>query len=1768
MQEFFGETLCRIRFVRLDITVTDILDIHFPDSVADTLFPIMSFYRANQGSLSKTHIANFGSGSVSAPGNFSRLSRRARREAARRAAAAAYAKQQERLALSAKLREKIRSKRRDNKYVNLYQEQSGPIGPIWPYGEPSFHTRKESIRAAREVNRIKFSTRNHFGGCGICDRFWNGCTYQEILDLCSQIFEAHTGEKLDEKFLRDHHGEYYAHTCPSKEYEDWCRQQHDGEIQKVRDEEAESVGSNDDVQQQAGFFQKVQSVVNFGAASITAMQSAKVVDTAAAVSETVRELGKTASSVESCINEMRQMFSDMYTSFMQYVPKAIAGALLIAFVFWISGSQRIPPIMWTAVTLLVAQLLGKEAWNSIREYLNKPVAVEEQAGMASPLAACLVAYLLKNSFQGIVRFPDTTYWSSIFQKDIATAPRVFSSLKSAIECAISIVESVVNWVREQLKLAPIRLAQRYGEDIDRLVVEVAKVVKYEMSTEPKKEAAEIRLNRIMNLHNTCWGFKNAYRSNREVIRELEVMIQTLTRWAMPLRAAVGGSCGFTQLPVSVCLYGDPGVGKTMMMQNLNMAVLKQAEYIAEDLSEDQATKLLYVKPFNSEYLDGYYDQPVFVIDDFMAKKATPSDSSNAMFDLMTYYSSMNNIVNKAECSDKGMWAFASKIIFMTTNLRHLDEVNASQCLLSPAALQRRVDLHYHVIVKPEYRIPGTTKLDYYKFKAEWDKCVLTAENALQAYPWHVWEIFPTSWSGTEPPPVSGQGKPFVWLVLEMVRLLRERKQSHVGSLEAVKYILKARRATDEELHKMLHVQEQAPEIEAFEIDPCDEEDPDAAFAALPVRRKVKTYEEMFHDAFNTDIYDGSYDEVEIESHIAEGVETDFEDEVENFLPRWQLMRKRLRSTFSGIVSKVAEFFKTYGVKIVLGLGLAAGALAFLYSVIKGAWKALKALFYPPGVEEQSNRPKSRAVRYAKLQEQGGYVFEGNHRMVYNNSFKLCAFLPSGDVYVFGQVTYLEMDYLVMPNHFDTRLHDLMAKGHLFRDSEMFMRSCRAAEQVIKLQVGHFLDFPRSTSDFRDLCFIRTTNLHCAKKIVSFLLTEQDYKDAGGLPVRLDTARVEKNGELVKYNERIAFMSKAVEVGTHGITIGKTRHTNWLSYDADCIMGDCGAPLCLQAAQRFQHRVWLGIHVGCKIGFGQSFSTQLTAELVADHLVRLKKSTNDPRGSEATLMETVEQSGMVLPAGFDLIETDIMPFRTEVEHPEEPLSFGSFSCVGELTRVVSAPVRTNLTSTFVFEDDMLEDVMPLFTLRPMRLSPYLLDDEMVYPSVVALKPYAGDVISIDLDLVRRAVPLAMKPFSDNTLRVSSRVWSVEGALVGANGAKGIPLGTSVGLPGCLDHRNKRSMLGGAMEFDFTKDEVKTFVAEVRKLEDMCKKGIRPFFMARGFLKDELRKPGKSARYIAGTNVHYYTLCRMYFGQIVSTQMNQFKDSGMCPGINPYKDWEWLQNFVTKKGEKVWDGDFSGFDTSQQPQMLGECLSYINSWYTARGASEADNAVRTILFQDLMKSRHAVGKGVLATHVVQWQRSLPSGHFLTTFINSMLSMVCIVSAFIKSTGRYDFWEVASAATLGDDNLVGASDEVIEDFNQVSVAKVLKKEFNMVYTAGRKGEDLMPYLSIDKVTFLQRSFRMKRNVVVGPIRKESIFGALMYTKKGDRKYRREVMCQNIEGALSELSLWPEEEWSACIGKILLIAKTMEYSPRFLVDSSQDYFKFTCERDDTGWF
>jgi len=307
--------------------------------------------------------------------------------------------------------------------------------------------------------------------------------------------------------------------------------------------------------------------------------------------------------------------------------------------------------------------------------------------------------------------------------------------------------------------------------------------------------------------------------------------------------------------------------------------------------------------------------------------------------------------------------------------------------------------------------------------------------------------------------------------------------------------------------------------------------------------------------------------------------------------------------------------------------------------------------------------------------------------------------------------------------------------------------------------------------------------------------------------------------------------------------------------------------------------------------------------------------------------------------------------------------------------------------------------------------------------------------------------------------------------------------------------------------------------------------------------------------------------MDFGEIVAAALSKYREHGMCTGINPYADWEWLHNFILRPGNKVWDGDFKGFDSSEQPQMLWACLQFINSWYHYRGATDEDCKIRTILFLDLVKSRHVVGEGAMSTHVIEWQKSLPSGHFLTGFINSMVSMSCLVYAYIKLTGNYDFWDNCSAATQGDDNLCCASDEVIGSFNQVTVAKVLAEDFRMTYTAGRKGEELKPYVGIDDVIFLQRKFKTVDGKIVGPIRLQSCLCNMYWINKGDYKYTRETICGMAENNFCELSLHGKEVFLKGVDLIMPYLKRYNYVPLLDVSDHRAYFAFTAERDSPGF-
>jgi hypothetical protein len=243
------------------------------------------------------------------------------------------------------------------------------------------------------------------------------------------------------------------------------------------------------------------------------------------------------------------------------------------------------------------------------------------------------------------------------------------------------------------------------------------------------------------------------------------------------------------------------------------------------------------------------------------------------------------------------------------------------------------------------------------------------------------------------------------------------------------------------------------------------------------------------------------------------------------------------------------------------------------------------------------------------------------------------------------------------------------------------------------------------------------------------------------------------------------------------------------------------------------------------------------------------------------------------------------------------------------------------------------------------------------------------------------------------------------------------------------------------------------------------------------------------------------------------------------------------------------------------MLWPILDSINDWYTLRGGS-ADNDVRTMLFYDLAYSRHLVAESKAADTVVQWNKSLASGHFLTAPVNTAVSSTAIVSGFIETTGDLDFWTHASFATLGDDNVCCTSDKYIDKFNQITLAQHLKDSYGMTYTAGRKGEELKKYMKIDEVIFLQRQFAIKYGKTVCPIRPESFLNSLYYTKKGSAVYRDQVVITGLENALQELSMHTEEQWKNVAPRIAEALALYNSVPEHSISNSRTYFDIVMNR------
>jgi hypothetical protein len=423
-----------------------------------------------------------------------------------------------------------------------------------------------------------------------------------------------------------------------------------------------------------------------------------------------------------------------------------------------------------------------------------------------------------------------------------------------------------------------------------------------------------------------------------------------------------------------------------------------------------------------------------------------------------------------------------------------------------------------------------------------------------------------------------------------------------------------------------------------------------------------------------------------------------------------------------------------------------------------------------------------------------------------------------------------------------------------------------------------------------------------------------------------------------------------------------------------------------------------------------------------------------------------------------------------------------------------------------------------------------DGVLVYPLENAVKPYGSEVLEYEQPWLRQVMYVATKPLRELTKDDDRVIYTFEEAILGVPTRKfrSIPRNTAAGFPYVYTVRNgKEAFFGCNDDYELTSEECKALRVRVDDVVAKARDNVRLMHVFVDFPKDELRSKEKieavATRLISSAPLDYVVAFRMYFGAFTSAVMMRHTRSGMAPGICTYTDWHMVVNHLHKHGKRVFAGDFKQFDSSEQPCVHNLILDVINEWYS----DGPENArIRTILWLELIHSRHVGGLGKDQRFLYQWSKSLPSGHPATTIVNSMYSLFCIVAAYYKTTGDLTgFWEHATAITYGDDNGVGVHDKLSDVFNQESVSRVLREEFGMTYTSDKKDGILGTTTTIDEITFLKRGFRFEKGRVLCPLELKSFLYTVYWCK--NKKLEAQIAVDVLESSLQELSLHGQEVW-----------------------------------------
>lgn len=1427
--------------------------------------------------------------------------------------------------------------------------------------------------------------------------------------------------------------------------------------------------------------------------------------------------------------------------------------------------SAIATILITFVTLTIT---NGSVRNFLVDFYKKHVTTDRLLAQAGEEDSSFLSYIIPPLFLEAVSDSKSELFKKIWRsKDLDLIVKrlsyfgdikIYNAFDNIGNWLTSIITKTVNYVKQTvLGHDPEEFLENQGDPLTNWEEQCRK--HFVADTDRVAIYTDSTLSDIKRLYNMGVAYLRhpLYKAHQRAISE---MLNQLLRFADKIKRKVGADASVRNPPVTLYLYGETGVGKSTLTYPLCATLLKaifekENNKVMLESLRHHYKEMIYVRAAEQEYWDGYTQQLVTVFDDFNQQVDSPSSPSLELFEIIRSSNIFPYPLHMASIEEKANTNFQSKVILCSSNNR----VPKTESLNYPKALLRR--FAKFVEVKREPSKDGTFTTETYTFVQydPFDQCKILKSMTFKEL---IEELVSMYFQEGE----------FVDSVDNyiMTNIFAQNGVDDFDDCESIpedaltlEEIMKNKEKYSlADISSRLIRSEKAPVMECLrDLRHLDVYGVLPGDPAKPTRREKEQAMECINDLLRSEENSKSYLDL-LRDYFA-------------------IAKESLKETFEAYQQKYhfSEWFSfSKSTKIILGV-LSLVLVGFgIYSYVKrdksgtseayegGAPKKVKVESYnaravKKRVESYDPR-QSKTVKVeasgciigaSSLVEKEGDIVQSEACSDINASEQLTA-VTTNNTYVLsvvsgersvrvGHCIFLKGKIAVAPGHYLRILQKYVSEDAeaVLQFSHPFgKRNFFTYVNDVKFNLYKTKNLAKvSDPDSRDLMHFVVDKAVVHKDITSFFCDRLELQSVGSTKIQLPVMRWNKdNGYIfVKMGQGTSCIKNVTNVSYATDNQADAREIRlreaW-EYSLETTFGDCGAPLFVTNGRIGPGKI-IGIHTagGTRYGVGNCYATPFYSEDVSEIM-----SCYDFRAQSCAFERVVRQ---------ELVSCDVPAHLAECEFivlgkvPSPPVQPSRSKIVpsplhGEITEPTSAPSWLYPRE----KDGEVFDPMKYRTSRlgkesvPLRAKPIALAKQALIDDIYSTYLGKKDLIdgrfpsSYDFDTAVLGVP-------------------------GEDFVNSIKRDTSCGYPFVKEGWTRAKIFGNGDEYDMTTQGVAMLREKVSECIAAANEGkvLDHYFI--DTLKDE-RKPihkVHKSRMFSNGPIDYLVWSKMYFNPIVAVLSELRNSDHISVGSNVYsRDWDDIARYLKSKSQHMIAGDFEGFDASEQSDILyaaGDVLHELSRKIFR--ASDEEILQQKAIFHSLVNSLHLNEDGI----VLQWCKSLPSGHYLTAIVNSIFVNIVMCLAFMEANGKCtfatatSFFKECGIVAYGDDHVVAVPERYIAVFNQQTLPVHMEK-FGMYYTIETKDDTEINFLSrrLEEVTYLKRGFAYDeaRQQYIAPLSLDVILEMPMWTKSA-RDVNLNVF-HNLEHALKELSLHDSDIWekwhkilhNKCEEKLLMVS------------------------------